>query len=311
MKKLHIGSAPHICTVRTTKGIMLDVIVALIPTSLAGTVIFGLRALLVLFASVLASVLAEYAFCRITKRENTVRDLSAVVTGLLLGLNLPANTPIWQTAIGAIFATLVVKCFFGGIGQNFANPAITARIFMLVAFSNLTKSAYPTVVDTVSGATPLQILSTGKIPSFFDLFFGLKGGSIGEVCIFALLIGGIYLIIRGVILPHAPVAYILTVFVLSFIYEGGDFTSALAWCLSGGLFISAIFMATDYSSTPITPLGKIVFGIGAGAVTALIRFFGSYPEGASFAILLMNIVTPFIEKITARRPFGSEVRVNE
>lgn len=309
MKKLHIGSAPHICTGRTTRGIMLDVIIALIPTSLSGIIIFGIRAIFVLLAAVIFSVLAEYVFCLITKRENTVGDLSAVVTGLLLGLNLPANTPIWQTAIGAIFATLVVKCFFGGIGQNFANPAITARIFMLVAFSNLAKAAYPTLVDTVSGATPLQILSTGKIPSFFDLFFGLKGGSIGEVCIFALLIGGIYLFIRGVILPHAPVSFILTVFVLSLIYEGGDFTSALAWCLSGGLFISAIFMATDYSSTPITPLGKILFGIGAGAVTVLIRFFGSYPEGASFAILLMNIVTPFIEKITSRRPFGSEVRL--
>ncbi|MBQ3016092.1 MAG: RnfABCDGE type electron transport complex subunit D [Clostridia bacterium] len=311
MKRLHIGSAPHICTGRTTRGIMLDVIIALIPTSLAGIIIFGIRAVFVLLAAVLFSVLAEYVFCLVTKRENTVGDLSAVVTGLLLGLNLPANTPIWQAAVGAVFATLVVKCFFGGIGQNFANPAITARIFMLVAFSNLANAAYPTLVDTVSGATPLQILSSGKLPSFFDLFFGLKGGSIGEVCIFALLIGGIYLIVRGVILPHAPVAFILTVFGLSLLYEGGDIASALAWCLSGGVFISAIFMATDYSSTPITPMGKAVFGVGAGAITVLIRFFGTYPEGASFAILLMNIITPFIEKITARRPFGSEVRVNE
>lgn len=306
--KLHISSAPHICSPRTTRGIMLDVIIALLPATVAGVIIFGLRALLVVAVSVGASVASEYLYCLITKRKQTVGDLSAVVTGLLLALNLPANIPMWQTVIGAAFSIVVVKCLFGGIGQNFANPAITGRIFMLTSFAGAASAAYPTVVDTVSGATPLEVLADNGSVNLMDLFLGLKGGAIGEVCILALVIGGVYLLVRGVIKPHAPVSFILTVFLFTLALEGGDFVAALAWCLSGGLFIGAIFMATDYSTTPVTPLGKVVFGLGAGIITTVIRFFGNYPEGVSFAILIMNIVTPYIDKLTARKPFGGKVK---
>ncbi len=306
--KLHISQAPHICTPKTTRDIMLDVLVALVPTSVAGIVIFGLRALAVIAVCVASAVLSEYLFCLATKRKQTIGDLSAAVTGLLLALNLPANIPIWQCVIGSAFAIVCVKCFFGGLGQNFANPAITGRIFMLVAFpSSVAIAANPTVVDTVTGATPLPTLLSGGSTKLIDLFMGLKGGAIGEVCIAAILCGAVYLIITRVIKPHAPVAYILTAFLFTLALEGGDFKTALAWCLSGGLMLGAFFMATDYSTTPITPVGKIVFGVGAGLITVLIRFFGSYPEGVSFAILLMNILTPYIDRLTERKPFGGKI----
>ncbi len=305
--KLHISQAPHICTSKTTRGIMLDVIIALAPTSLAGIIIFGLRALAVIAVCVAASVLSEYLFCLATKKQNTIDDLSAVVTGMLLALNLPANVPLWQAAIGSVFAVVCVKCFFGGIGQNFANPAITGRIFMLIAFTSVASAAYPTVVDTVSGATPLVTLNDGGSVKLLDLFLGLKGGAIGEVCILAIIVGAVYLIARRVITPYAPLSFIFTAFLFTLALEGGDFVTALAWCLSGGLFIGAFFMATDYSTTPITPFGKILFGVGAGLITVLIRFFGVYPEGVSFAILLMNILTPYIDRLTERKPFGGKV----
>ncbi len=310
-EKLHISQAPHICNARTTRGIMLDVLIALMPTSIAGIVIFGLRALAVLAASVAAAVLSEYIFCLITKRMNTIGDLSAAVTGLLLGLNLPANVPIWQSVIGSVFAVVCVKCFFGGLGQNFANPAITGRIFMLVAFSSVASAAFPKItetVDTATGATPLPQLVEGKNLNLLDLFLGIKGGAIGEVCIVAILAGAVYLFVRRVIKPYAPISFVLTVFLFTLALEGGDFKLSIAWCLSGGLMLGAFFMATDYATTPVTPIGKIVFGVGAGLITVLIRFFGSYPEGVSFAILLMNILTPYIDRLTERRPFGSSVK---
>lgn len=307
--KLHISVSPHIRSPRTTQSIMLDVLIALLPVTVMGCVIFGLRSLLVVCATVAAAVLSEFLFCLITKKTQTVGDLSAAVTGLLLALNLPANIPIWQAVIGAVFAVICVKCLFGGIGKNFANPAITARIFMLVAFGEMAKVAYPTIVDTATGATPLDALvNDGIVPELIDLFLGIHGGAIGETCVAALLIGGVYLLVRRVINPAAPAALILTVFLFSLALEGGSLMKALEWTLSGGLFLGAIFMATDYSTTPVTTLGKTVFGVGAGIITVLVRFFGTYPEGVSYAILLMNILTPYIDKFTARRPFGGKIK---
>ena len=306
--KLFISVSPHISTPRTTRSIMLDVLIALAPTTLAGVIIFGIRALFVILASVAAAVLSEWLFCLITGKKNTIGDLSAAVTGLLLALNLPASIPIWQTVIGSAFAIIVVKCLFGGIGQNFANPAITGRIFMIVAFTQTTAVALPKIVDTASAATPLVDIKAGNTPALLDLLLGLRGGAIGEVCTAALLIGFVYLLVRRVIKPYAPLVFIGTVFVVSLIAEGFNFENALALCMSGGLLIGAIFMATDYATTPITDLGKVVFGLGCGLITVLIRYFGSYPEGVSYAILIMNILTPYIEKLTARRPFGGEIK---
>lgn len=300
---LSLSASPHIHSGRSTSAIMRDVLIALVPTTVAGTVIFGLRALLVVAVCVISCVLLEALYNIIVKKDQTVGDLSAAVTGLLLALNLPANVPIWQCVVGCVFAIVLVKCLFGGIGRNLVNPAITARVFMLVAFSNLAKAAFPANVDAASGATPLVQIDQGTVPSLLDLFLGRHGGAIGEVCAAALLVGFVYLLIRRVITWHIPVAYIGTVFLLSFAIEGNAMT-ALSLILSGGLFIGAIFMATDYVTSPPTPLGKLVFGLGAGLLTFLIRYFGVYPEGVSFAILFMNILTPYIEKLGAFKVFG-------
>lgn len=305
MAKLTVSPSPHIATAKTTTSIMADVIVALIPAIVASAIIFGVKSLAVIATSVVSAVLAEYIFNLCCGKKQTVKDLSAVVTGLLLALNLPANIPLWQTAVGAVFSIVVVKCLFGGIGQNFANPAITGRIFMLIAFSStMTASVFPKA-DVVSTATPLAVLGGqgGELPSLVDLFIGNCGGALGEVSACALLVGGIYLLARGVIKWQTPITYILTVFVLTFIVDF-DINFALAQILSGGLFIGAFFMATDYATTPNTKWGKVVFGIGCGLMTVLIRLFGSYPEGVSFSILLMNILTPYIQKWTRTKPFG-------
>lgn len=302
--KLHVSASPHIHSGRSTQKIMLDVIIALLPATIAGVVIFGLRALFVVAVCVGVSILSEFAFNAIMKREQSVSDLSAIVTGLVLALNLPANAPLWQAGVGAVFAIIVVKCLFGGIGRNVVNPAATARVFMLVAFSALTKPAFPQDADAVSGATPLAELAAGKQPELMDLFLGNIGGCIGETCTLALLIGGIYLLARKVIMWHTPVAFIGTAFLFTLAIEGGNIETSLAWILSGGLFLGAIYMATDYVTSPATPFGRIVFGIGAGLITVLIRFWGVYPEGVSFAILIMNILNPFIDSLTARKLFG-------
>ncbi len=307
MEKLHVSASPHIHSGRSTQKIMLDVIIALIPAAIAGTVIFGLRALLVIGVCVGVSVLSEFLFNIVAKKDQSIGDLSAVVTGLILALNIPANAPLWEAAVGAVFAIVVVKCLFGGVGKNVVNPAATARVFMLVAFGSLTKAAFPQGMDAVSGATPLALLAQGEAtPSLMDLFLGNIGGAIGETCTLALLIGCAYLLIKKVIMWHTPVAYIGTAFLFTLALEGGNVETALAWILSGGLFLGAIFMATDYVTSPATPLGRIVFGIGAGLLTVLIRFWGVYPEGASFAILIMNILNPFIDSLTARKLFGGK-----
>ena len=302
--KLKLSVSPHIHSGRSTSGIMRDVLLALLPATIAGTVIFGLRSLLVVAVCVAACVGFEALFNLIIKKEQTVGDLSAAVTGLLLALNLPANIPLWQCVVGSLFAIVVVKGLFGGIGCNPVNPAITARVFMLVAFGSMTVQAFPTVVDTVSSATPLSVGPEGTMPSLLDLFLGLNGGAIGETCVLALLLGFVYLLVRRIITWHIPVAFIGTVFVCSFFMEGMDPVRALAMILSGGLFIGAIFMATDYVTSPATPKGKLIFGIGAGLITFVIRYFGIYPEGVSFAILFMNILTPYISSWTRRKVFG-------
>ena len=303
MENLNISLSPHIRSANTTQKIMLNVCISLLPAVIAGCVIFGIRSLAVILVCVCSCVVSEFAFGKICKKDFTCDDLSAVVTGLLLALNLPANIPLWQAAEGSVFAIIFVKALFGGIGQNFANPAITARIFMTLSFSSLAVSAFPVIVDTASGATPLEMLRQGVNPSITALFLGLRGGAIGETCILALITGGIYLYIKKIITLHAPLSMICTVFLFSLIAKG-DVLFALCEILSGGLFLGAFFMATDYSTTPHTGRGKIVFGIGAGIITALIRFFGTYAEGVSFGILFMNILTPYIDIWTARKPFG-------
>ena len=300
--QLKLSVSPHIHSGRSTRRIMLDVLIALLPAAAAGVVIFGLTSLIVIASCVIGCVGFEALFYLIRKKPIPVGDLSAAVTGLLLALNLPANTPWWQCLIGALFAMVVVKGLFGGLGANPVNPAITARVFMLVAFTTLAKPAFPTIVDTVSSATPL---ASETPTSLTDLLLGLHGGAIGETCAVALLLGGIYLLCRRVITWHIPVAFIGTVFVASFFMEGMDLTAALAAILSGGLLIGAIFMATDYVTSPATPWGKIIFGLGAGLITFLIRYFGVYPEGVSFAILFMNIITPYISSWTKRKVFGT------
>ena len=299
--KIKLSVSPHIHSGNSTAGIMCDVLISLLPVTVAGCVIFGWRSLLVIAACVISCVGFEALFNLIIKKEQTIGDFSAAVTGLLLALNLPANIPIWQCVVGSLFAIVVVKCLFGGIGANVVNPAITARVFMLVAFGSMTTQAFPTIVDTVAGATPL---AAETAPSLFDMFFGLHGGAIGETCSLALLVGFVYLLIRRVITWHIPVSFIGTVYVLSFLMEGFDFLSALTAILSGGLFIGAIFMATDYVTSPATWGGKLLFGLGAGLITFLIRYFGVYPEGVSFAILFMNILTPYIDRWTKHKVFG-------
>ena len=305
--KLRLSVSPHIHTHETVQSIMLDVIIALLPATLAGVIIFGLRSLAVIAVCIIASVLSEFIFNKIVKKDQSIGDLSAIVTGLLLALNLPANVPLWQAAIGSIFAIVVVKCFFGGMGCNLVNPAITARVFMLVAFGSMATAAFP--VDSTASATPLVGMAEGtNTLSLTQLFLGNHGGAIGETCALALLIGGIYLIIRRVITWHIPVAFIGTVFLFSLCLEGFDVIAALQWILGGGLFIGAFFMATDYVTSPETSSGKIIAGVFCGIITVMIRFWGNYPEGVSFAILLMNIMDPYIGAWTAKKVFGGEDR---
>lgn len=302
---LILSSSPHIHTRDSSRRIMLDVIIALLPAAIAGVIIFGAKALGVIAACVITAVVSEALFNLIVHKQQTVGDLSAVVTGLLLALNLSTNVAIWQCVVGTVFAIVVVKCLFGGIGKNFANPAITGRVFMLLAFSSVAGGAKPAVVELVSSATPLELLAQGSenAPSLMELFLGLHGGAIGETCCLALLLGFAWLLFRRVIKWHVPVIFIGTVFVLYLVFTG-SFQMALAEILAGGLFIGAIFMATDYVTSPITLKGKMVFALGCGLVTFVIRYFCAYPEGVSFSILAMNILTPYIEKFTGNTPLG-------
>lgn len=295
---LIVAASPHVTTKNSTAVIMRDVLIALCPALIAGCVIFGLRALLVVAVTTAACVFFEWGFEKLCKKPSTIADLSAAVTGVLLAMNLPVSIPLWQAVFGALVAIVAVKGLFGGIGKNFANPAITARIVMFLAFSKtMTAWVFP---DAVSTATPLAMLANGESVSYMTLFLGNHGGCIGETSALALLIGFAYLLIRGVITWHTPVCFVGTVFVMSLIL-GQD---AVGQILSGGLMLGAIFMATDYSTTPSTDWGRVLFGIGAGLLTVLIRFYGAYAEGVSFAILFMNILTPYLSKWTETKPFG-------
>ena len=296
-----VTASPHIRDNITTTAIMLDVLIALVPAFVAGIVVFGIRSAVVTAVCVFFSVGSEWLFEKLMKREVTVGDLSAVVTGVLLAFNLPVGIPLWQAAVGSIVAIIVVKQLFGGIGHNFANPAITARIVMLLAFSGtMTTWVFP---DGVSSATPLTLIASGQLsdlPPISDAILGNIGGCIGETSGIALIIGGVYLLVRKVITWHAPVAFVGVVFVLTAILG----KSPVYQVFSGGLLLGAIFMATDYTTTPTTAMGKLIFGAGCGLITVLIRVYGNYPEGVSFSILLMNIVTPYISKATRSKPFG-------
>ena len=302
--KLLVSSSPHMFTRTTTSVLMRDVIIALTPSLVAAVWIFGWRALLVTAVAVAAAVLTEYLFEKAVGRENTIGDFSAVVTGMLLAFNLPVTIPLWQAALGSIIAILVVKQLFGGIGRNFANPAIVGRIVLFLSFSQaMTAWQFP---DAVSSATPLALMRAGDmnaLPSLWHMFLGLKGGCLGEVSGLALLIGFAYLLIRKVISWHTPVVFVAVVFLLSWPL-GGSLTYALYQILSGGPLLGAIFMATDYATTPSTNWGRVLFGLGCGLFTVLIRQWGSYAEGVSFAILFMNILTPYLSKWTRSKPLG-------
>lgn len=297
---LTVASSPHIKRPDTTRGIMSDVVIALAPAATYGCILFGLRALAVLITSVSVAVLCEFLWNKALKKPNTIKDMSAVVTGLLLGMNLPPTLPLWQAAIGSAAAIIVVKQMFGGLGHNFANPAIAARIILLVSFpASMTRFTEP-VSDAVTSATPLA--GTAGTLSFKTLFFGMHAGSIGETSAFLLIVGGLYLVIRRVITPIIPVCFIGTVALLSLV--SGE--SVMLSVFGGGLILGAVFMATDYTTSPTTSLGKAIFAVGCGIITFVIRKFGSLPEGVSYSILLMNILVPHINRFTLSKPFGFE-----
>ena len=277
---------------------MRDVLIALAPALVAGVINFGWRALLVTAVCAAACMFFEWGFEKLCGKPSTISDLSAAVSGVLLAYNLPVSIPLWQAVFGALVAMVAVKGLFGGLGKNFANPAIVARIVLFLAFSSsMTAWVYP---DAVSSATPLAMLAKGEHVDYLTLLLGHHGGCIGETCALALLLGFAYLLIRRVVTWQTPVCFVGTVFLLSLIL-GQD---ALAQVLSGGLLLGAIFMATDYSTSPCTAWGKVLFGIGAGLLTVLIRFYGAYAEGVSFAILFMNILTPYLTRWTRTKPRG-------
>lgn len=308
MDNLVVSISPHIRDNATTSKIMRDVLIALVPALIASVVIFGPRALVVEAVCVASCLFFEWGFEKICKKPNTIGDLSAAVTGLILSFNLNVGIPIWQAIFGSFIAIVLVKQLFGGLGKNFANPAITARVVMLLAFSGtMTTWNTPTILhpaaDAITGATPLTMVAKDELdqlPSVLDMFLGLTGGCLGETCALALLIGGVYLMAKKIITWHTPVAFIATVFVLSLIFG----QNPVVQILSGGVFLGAFFMATDYATTPSTNKGRIIFGIGCGLITVLIRFWGNYPEGVSFSILLMNLLVPFIIKWTRNKPLG-------
>lgn len=320
-QKFIVSSSPHIKSNESVSSVMLDVIIALIPASLAGIFYFGFRALAVILTTVCACMLSEYVYRKVAKKSNTVGDLSAVVTGLLLALNLPVTIPLWMAIIGGAFAIIIVKQLYGGLGKNFMNPALAARCFMVVAWAgSMSTFVMPHMgygVDAISSATPLAILKgmqEGELPSLLSAFFGAKAGCIGETSGLMLLVGFLYLLIKRIVDFKIPLCYIGSFAVLMFFFgknltgeTQGYFT--LMSILSGGLLLGAFFMATDYVTTPTTSSGCVIFGLGCGFLTFAIRTFGIYPEGASFAILLMNVLTPLIERFTVPTSFG-EVKKN-
>lgn len=299
----HVSSSPHVRSKDTTSRIMLYVIIALLPTSLFGIYNFGYRALILILVTIASCVASEWIFNKIVHKKDTITDLSAVVTGLLLALNLPATLPWWEAVIGGVVAVIIVKCMFGGLGQNFMNPALGARCFLLIAFAaDMTNF----VTDTYTGATPLAAMRNGEAVNTMDMLIGRTGGTIGETSAIAILIGAIFLILMGVIDLRIPASYIVTfvVFMLLFSGHGLDWNYITAQLCGGGLMLGAFFMATDYVTSPITPRGQIIFGICCGIFTGLFRTLGANAEGVSFAIILSNLLVPIIEKYTVPRAFG-------
>ena len=323
-EKLIVSSSPHMVTKTDTSKIMGTVLIALLPAFAVGIYQFGFRVVTLTAVFVASCVLFEYLYNKITKKPQTVGDLSAVLTGVLLALNCPSSLPYEIAIVGSFAAIVVIKQLFGGIGQNLVNPAVTARVFMFIAFAT-PMTSWPTprgghatgaVVDATTSATPLGVLSHGSFADVYndgftkmDLFLGNVGGCIGEVSALAILIGGLFLIWKKVISPIIPVTFIATVFVLGLIW--GGFDGALFHVLAGGLMLGAFFCATDYVTSPTLPLGKVIFGIGCGLFTMLIRIFASYPEGVSFAILLMNILTPYIDKICEKKMYKLPKKAKE
>ena len=310
-ESIKTAPAPHLHSEQSTRTVMLDVILALLPAALVAVWLFGLRALGLMLVSVASCVAAEYLSCAVLKKPSSVGDLSCVVTGLLLSFNLPAGLPFWMAALGGVVAIVVVKMMFGGIGHNFVNPALVGRIVLMSSFPTLMSSYMQplaiSAADAVTTATPLSMLGDAALTehfSLFQLFVGLRPGALGETCGAALLLGFAYLLWRRVITPVIPLTFVGTVAVMALLL--GE--PPLYHILSGGLLLGAIFMATDYTTTPMTPLGQAVFAVGCGLLTMLVRCFGSLPEGVSFAIVLMNIATPLIDRVCHRRVFGSERR---
>lgn len=314
--RLKVSSSPHIRSDESVSKIMRDVTIALIPASAFGVYNFGLSALITLLLAVLTAVACE-AICQLIRRVPvTINDFSAIVTGLLLGMNLPAGIPWWMTMIGSAFAIIVVKQAFGGLGHNFMNPALAARAFLVISWTKemttWVKPGTPILgvdaIDVVTSATPLGIIAEGgavsELPSVMETFIGTIGGCIGETSGLLLLLGGLYLVYRGVISIRIPGIYMGTVAILTLFLSGFDLQFTLFSVVSGGLILGAFFMATDYASSPITAKGQVIYAFGIGVITVVIRFYGGYPEGVSFAILLMNVVAPIIDKYTRPRVFG-------
>ncbi len=307
MSNFVVSATPHVRSKDSIQGIMRDVIIALVPATVMGIVYFGLRALVLVAISIASAVFFEFLYQKLTKQRVTIDDLSAVVTGLLLALNMPASAPFWMPIVGSAFAIIIAKQLFGGLGQNFINPALAARAFLL--------ASYPTAMTTwtldgVTTATPLALLKSGDIVSptmndYMAALIGHIGGCIGETCAIALIIGGLYLLYRKVISWRIPVVYIVTVVILTGAIGRNGVRVPLYEVLVGGLLLGAFFMATDYASSPVTAKGQIIMGIGCGLLTSLIRIYGGYPEGVSYSILIMNLCVPLIDRFTKGRIFGA------
>lgn len=303
MNKLTVSSSPHIHSPDTTAGIMLDVIIALMPATIYGIILYGWRAALILAVSIASALLSEFIWNKLLKKENSLGDLSAALTGLLVGLNVPSAMPVWMVALGSAIAIIIVKQMFGGLGHNFANPAMTVRIVLMVSFPAAITHYFEPFGSIPAEATPLI---DGGAFTIKELLLGMHGGCIGEGNALLLLIGGVYLVLRRVISPIIPASFIGTVFVMSWILGANPVTAIL----SGGLFLGAIFMATDYVTSPTFNLGKLIFGVGCGIITVVIRLYAALPEGVSYAILLMNLIVPYINDLTRPKPFFEEVKKN-
>ena len=309
-KLLNVSSSPHVRSSVSTQNLMYDVAIAMLPATIWGVMQFGFYSLLVVAATVLSCVLSEYVFETLMKKPITISDGSALVTGMILGLNMPPTIPLWIPVLGGMFAIIVVKQLYGGLGQNWMNPALAARCFLLISFAgSMTRFTDP-VTDAVAGATPLAVIKAGGEYDLMSMFIGKIPGTIGEVSVIALLAGAAYLLVKKVISIRIPAAYILTVVVFAALFGGHglDVNYILAHLCGGGLIFGAFFMATDYVTSPITPKGQIAFGILLGVLTGLFRIFGGSAEGVSYAIIISNILVPLIEKITLPKAFGKEGR---